>query len=122
MRSSSSTLEASHRLSSNHRVKVEAASLCGCFYCERQFPPSEIVDWVDDKEGTAICPHCGIDSVLPDSPASKISPKLLADMHEYWFERSIRLHSKWKAWSNLRWRIEPFWRRVAWEIWTRYTT
>jgi len=36
---------------------------CGCFYCLRTYPATEVVDWIDDGE-TPLCPHCGIDSVM----------------------------------------------------------
>ena len=39
---------------------------CGCYYCENMYNPKEIEEWINDKEGaTAICPKCGIDSVVP---------------------------------------------------------
>ena len=42
---------------------------CGCFYCKSTFNTNEINDWTDedDERGkTALCPNCGIDSVLSD--------------------------------------------------------
>jgi hypothetical protein len=49
---------------------------------------SEISEWVDGGE-TALCPHCGIDSVLPISEGA---PKIgfLLEMHRYWFDHGIR--------------------------------
>lgn len=39
-----------------------------------------------DKDGrTAICPHCFIDAVLPDSNPYGISPDFLRKMREKWF-------------------------------------
>lgn len=39
--------ESLHRYSIRHRPAVERSTLCGCFYCESRFPPTEISDWVD---------------------------------------------------------------------------
>jgi hypothetical protein len=92
-------LEGIHKHSSRHRDRVEQSSVCGCFYCLAFFTPSEIKDWVDVPEGaddeagvTALCPRCGIDSVLPDSvPGAPLSPELLAAMQRHWFQSSTRV-------------------------------
>ena len=36
---------------------------CGCFYCCKTFNIGDVDEFVDDGK-TAICPKCGIDSVL----------------------------------------------------------
>lgn len=38
-------------------------AFCGCYYCCRTFSASEIKEWTDRGE-TALCPKCGIDSVV----------------------------------------------------------
>ena len=36
------------------------------FYCNRIFDAEKIHEWIDDENGqTAVCPFCGIDSVIP---------------------------------------------------------
>lgn len=69
-----------HRMSFNHRTKVEASTQCGCFYCKALFSPDQIEEWTD-KGQTAMCPECGIDSVLPDQPPMAV----LEAMRQYWF-------------------------------------
>jgi hypothetical protein len=44
---------------------------------------SEIAEWIDDGQ-TALCPRCGIDSVLPVIDG-KPDVVLLWAMHRYWF-------------------------------------
>ena len=56
-------------------------NIFGCFYCLAIFPASEITKWIDMTE-TAICPRCGVDSVLP---GGRGTPEVLREMHEYWF-------------------------------------
>ena len=38
---------------------------CGCYYCISRFSKQDIEQWVDDGQ-TALCPFCGIDSVIGD--------------------------------------------------------
>ncbi len=75
-----------HRHSIRHRPEIEASDVCGCFYCERSFSSGAIVDWIGD-EGTALCPHCGIDSVIGDASGYEVSATFLARMHEAWFKQ-----------------------------------
>lgn len=62
-----------------HRAAILASDICGCYHCERTFPPSAIEDWVDDGQ-TALCPTCGIDAVVPDP-----TPEQLAQWHRRGF-------------------------------------
>jgi hypothetical protein len=83
-----------HHYSAGHRHMIERATTCGCFYCEAIFDAKEVELWCDDpQEGvsptvgtTALCPRCGIDSVLPDNiPGVPLSHALLQAMREHWF-------------------------------------
>jgi len=77
-----------HRHSSRHRDEVLASAQCGCFYCCAVFAPSEITKWIDDWEGvgqTAMCPHCGIDSVIGDESGYPVTRVFLAEMKAHWF-------------------------------------
>jgi hypothetical protein len=85
----SNLLEA-HRHCSLHRNEVTSSALCGCFYCLATFAPSEITEWIDDcihgTEGsTAICPRCGIDSVIGSAGGFPITADFLGAMRERWF-------------------------------------
>jgi len=81
-----------HKLCTNNRPGISKSSKCGCFYCLAVFLPSEITEWVDlvdaanNESGiTALCPHCGIDSVIHETADFTISPELLGDMKRHWF-------------------------------------
>ena len=37
-----------HEWSSYHRETLKESAACGCFYCLKVFPPSEIEDWTDE--------------------------------------------------------------------------
>jgi hypothetical protein len=55
---------------------------CGCFYCKSIFAPSKIVEWVDDDD-TALCPFCGIDSVIGSASTFPITAEFLNRMKAY---------------------------------------
>jgi hypothetical protein len=81
-------LESAHRRSRGHRDEVLSGELCGCFYCRETFQPVEIEKWIDERDGTgttAICPRCGIDSVIGSRAGFALTPEFLREMHDYWF-------------------------------------
>ena len=80
-----------HKHSSSHLEELAKSLLCGCFFCCATFAPSEITEWCDDGH-TALCPICGIDSVIGDASGFPItSPDFLAKMNRHWFQTSVRL-------------------------------
>ena len=74
-----------HKYSSNHKLELIKDDICGCFYCLKIFNPNEISEWVEDKNGTAICPYCGIDSVIGKYSGFPIEEKFLKEMEKHWF-------------------------------------
>ena len=76
-----------HKHCMENRGEVETSVLCGCFYCMSIYPPSEIVDWIDDQEAlTADCPRCGLDAVIGSASGFPITSEFLNLMNEHWFE------------------------------------
>ena len=73
-----------HQHSSKHRAEILASDICGCFYCEKTFRAQEIADWTDNQE-TALCPKCGIDSVIGSASGFPINTQFLHQMCEHWF-------------------------------------
>jgi hypothetical protein len=73
-----------HKHSSHHREVILASESCGCFYCLKIFPPSDIQWWIDD-DTTALCPNCDIDSVIGSKSGYPITVEFLEKMHQYWF-------------------------------------
>ena len=81
-------LNAIHDASRNNRHAILAATRCGCFSCEAMFHSWEVSDWTD-RDFSAICPRCHIDSVLPDRlPSSALNQALLRAMRVEYFEKS----------------------------------
>lgn len=73
-----------HRHCSLHRAEIESSAVCGCFYCFSIFPPSDIVEWIDDGQ-TAVCPKCPVDSVIGSASGFPITAEFLQRMHDHWF-------------------------------------
>jgi len=72
-----------HRHTRANRIELEASEVCGCIACERIYFPSEVVRWLED--GTALCPHCGVDAVVGSASGIPIMPGVLRRAHERWF-------------------------------------
>ena len=75
-----------HQFCANNRKQLEQSSICGCFYCGKIFNPIEITEWIPEKSGTALCPYCGIDSVIGEASGFQIMEQLLKEMNQYWFD------------------------------------
>ncbi|MFO0973652.1 MAG: cytoplasmic protein [Phycisphaerae bacterium] len=84
-------LERAHRHSSCNRDELLTSPLCGCFHCCELFPPAEIAEWINDalvdgRNGrTAVCPRCGIDSVIGSASGFPITAEFLAAMTKRYF-------------------------------------
>ncbi len=86
-------MESAHVFSGNHKPELEKDRTCGCYYCLRVFSPTEITEWlVDDNpidsRGTAVCPYCGVDSVIGESSGFPITSEFLSEMHDAWFGKA----------------------------------
>lgn len=70
-------------LSKGNKNAVQESDHVGCYACcENNINPTKIVNWVEDDDGnTGICPCCGIDSILPNSPTDAD----LKAANEVWF-------------------------------------
>ncbi len=65
---------------------------CGCFYCKSIYSASEVKEWCDNDgrgDKTALCPKCGIDSVLGDATFVEPIPELLELMNMLFFGDGI---------------------------------
>ena len=62
-------------------MRIESLGMdCSCFYCGKRFNPKEIKEWTDEGQ-TALCPYCGVDSVIPNPTEEN-----LKELHKYYFE------------------------------------
>ncbi|MCL2213101.1 MAG: cytoplasmic protein [Oscillospiraceae bacterium] len=77
-------LNHAHTFCTSNRNSLSSDTLCGCFFCITIFEPKEIEQWLD-MEHTAICPHCGIDSIIGKYSGFPITEEFLRQMQEVWF-------------------------------------
>jgi hypothetical protein len=71
----------------NNKHELANDTVCGCFGCVIVFKPQEIIEWLPnfvDGE-TAVCPYCGVDSVIGESSGFPITNIFLQRMHNHWF-------------------------------------
>lgn len=75
-----------HKKSFKNFEAVRQSKMCGCFSCKKIFNANKVIDFVTERDGqkTALCPYCGIDSVIQDSNI-QITPELLNKMNREWF-------------------------------------
>ncbi len=92
MKYSSEIILQSHKHCVANRDEIQRSKFVGCFYCEKIFKSSEIVEFCLDKvdedlkEITGLCPFCSIDSLLGDASGYEVtSPIFLKQMKEHWF-------------------------------------
>lgn len=52
-------------LSYINKDKINDDTPCGCYHCLETFKGSKITQWYD-MDQTAVCPKCGIDSIVPN--------------------------------------------------------
>lgn len=76
-----------HEFSAHNKNALMGDNRCGCFNCMKIFSPSEINQYINDKPmETAVCPYCGVDSVIGESSGYPITEEFLMSMHRRWFE------------------------------------
>lgn len=80
---------AARKHASAHRAEIESSTRCGCFFCFRSFASSDIKSWIDANQ-TALCPKCGVDSVLGSASLHRLDDAFLRGMHEHYFAPTPR--------------------------------
>lgn len=76
-----------HKFCVNNKKELQNDKKCGCFYCLKIFEPTEITRWLNEGNGTALCPYCGTDSVIGESSGFPVENGFLKKMNEYWFNQ-----------------------------------
>ena len=75
-----------------YQKEILRSQTAGCFYCCKIFSPDEINDWhredCKELEPLALCPKCGIDSVIGSASGYPIEHSFLKKMKDFWFSPS----------------------------------
>ena len=69
---------------SRHKNELHESQRCACFFCFRTFVAKDITSWIDQNQ-TALCPKCGIDSVLGSASGHSIDDRFLRKLHQHHF-------------------------------------
>ena len=72
-----------HAYCSHNKELIVTSKKCYCFYCKEKFDSTEVSKYIDNGQ-TAICPKCGVDTVLPDN-IEGINDRVIDEMNKYWF-------------------------------------
>ena len=82
-------LETPHKHCTRNREELARSVACGCFYCLAVYPPGEVTEWIPERGEelvTALCPRCGIDSVLGTASGYPVTDRaFLEGMQRHWF-------------------------------------
>ena len=78
-----------HVHASRNREETEASARCACYFCFKTFPTATIKAWIDANQ-TALCPFCGVDSVLGNASQIRIDDRFLRQMHQHHFAYRAR--------------------------------
>ena len=69
-------LEAAKSHATDNEAEILTSHECGCFFCRSRFGARDIVDWDYDAGHTeAICPECGMASVIGDASGFPVTDK-----------------------------------------------
>jgi hypothetical protein len=75
-----------------YQKEILKSEKCGCFYCLEVYSSDEINDWhgedCKELEPLALCPKCGIDSVIGSASGFPIETDFLSVMRDFWFSPS----------------------------------
>ena len=56
----------------NNEEHLQKSDECACIACFKTFDPNEITEWAEDFDenkmivGSAVCPYCSVDTVVPN--------------------------------------------------------
>lgn len=64
-----------------NKEDVMKSSYCGCYNCTKIFTPDLIVEYMDNGQ-TAVCPYCGIDSIIGSSMGYDLTFNFLTNLKE----------------------------------------
>jgi hypothetical protein len=95
-----------HGKCSYNATAIQNSDFVGCFYCTSIFPAYEVKEFskitpdIEEKDQTpvpteGICPHCSVDSLLPDA-TQNLTEMLLIDLRAAYFSSAAVLSHKIK--------------------------
>ena len=75
-------IEQAMKFAISNKKAIQESPKAGCYYCKKTYKPSKVVEFLEHEE-IALCPKCGIDSVLPANSPYEPTNENLAELHQY---------------------------------------
>ncbi len=68
--------------------ELHRSVMCGCYNCGTVFLSNDIYNWIgldgrNADNATAVCPFCGVNAVIPESPAYPLKKDFLDYLKKY---------------------------------------
>lgn len=86
---SAQDIKTAHKHAIHNREEILRSEVCACFYCLEYSQPKDITEWWDDDARgvgqTAVCPKCGIDSMLGSAAGYPMDKGFIRAMRREWF-------------------------------------
>ena len=75
----------SHSL--NNEIEILRSKKCGCFFCVKTFDARKVSQWESGTNGgaSAICPECGMATVIGDASGVPLTKALLLEMSKEFY-------------------------------------
>ena len=86
---------------------LSTSTICGCYHCKKIFLSNSIYDWIgiDGRSmdhATALCPFCGMNSVIAESASYPLKTDFLESMYHYWFRNEKQEQMELQLYKNIR--------------------
>ena len=78
-------IKSTFRLVTQNKMLLNQSNYAACYSCKRIFKSKDVTTFLNEGVGTAVCPYCGIDSVLGDKTGLGLSVENIQQLHDYWF-------------------------------------
>ncbi len=72
----------------NNEIEIIRSKKCGCYFCTKTYNARKVTEWEqgDGGRASAICPECGMSTVIGDASGVPLSKDLLKEMHEVFYK------------------------------------
>ncbi len=72
----------------DNEIEILRSHKCGCFFCRSVFDAREVSEWASENGGgaSAICPKCGMPTVIGDASGAPLDEALLDEMYKAFYE------------------------------------
>ncbi len=70
----------------NNEIEILHSKTCSCIFCRQHYDARAVNDWVNDERGmSAICPECGMDTVIGDNGGEPLDKETLKALNLAFF-------------------------------------